>query len=361
METKSKASQEQSSSGKGGIIRAKHFLSHRQRQAIPSILGAPSITEAARRSGVSRSQLYRWLRDDPYFRAELRRQSEECAAMARARLKGLAHTAADAWADCLRSKDERVKLAAAKSLFDLIGKVPDAGEELPDAPEIFSIEHDQEFLHNRVEAMVETALLNAPATLKAVVGLEPTSWQQIVFGTPTRAELLDVVKEAGCFDFYGILQAALMCLGMLAACFDPEAVELCANFIHVSASDNYEKRSEASKRLKKKLRGFILPPVEETDPHIEVIREAIQIIIDRDRNVDVEDFPDHNFSEPCSTDMPAGNEAGDPGPSPEAPEIPRRKYCKRNICVNDSSNSETACSRPEDASETGEEIETDQV
>ena len=66
---------------------AEKRLSNRQREALPHIAAADSLAEGARRAGVSRTTIYRWLEDDD-FRAELSRVRDEMADLAQAEMQG---------------------------------------------------------------------------------------------------------------------------------------------------------------------------------------------------------------------------------------------------------------------------------
>jgi transposase-like protein len=52
-------------------VAEKVTLTHKQRQAIPALLASGTVTAAAEAAGISRETLYRWLRTDAQFRAEL--------------------------------------------------------------------------------------------------------------------------------------------------------------------------------------------------------------------------------------------------------------------------------------------------
>ena len=70
-------------------------LTHKQRRAIPALLASPTVESAAVIAGVSRESLYRWLRTDPLFRAELHAAEAEALAESTRRLVNLSGQALD--------------------------------------------------------------------------------------------------------------------------------------------------------------------------------------------------------------------------------------------------------------------------
>lgn len=94
-------------------------LTHKQRRAIPALLSAPTVEDAAALAGVSRESLYRWLRSDPRFRDEL--HAAEAAALAETsrRLVGLAGRALATIAGVMddESASATVRLRAAESVL----------------------------------------------------------------------------------------------------------------------------------------------------------------------------------------------------------------------------------------------------
>ena len=63
-------------------------LTDRQLQAMPHLVVASSISEAAEQADVGRTTLYRWM-EDYKFRQELERQRSEALDLAHVELKGL--------------------------------------------------------------------------------------------------------------------------------------------------------------------------------------------------------------------------------------------------------------------------------
>ena len=63
-------------------------LTDKQLQALPHLVTAPSMSEAARRADVGRTTLYRWIEDDE-FRRELERQRNEALELAHVELLSL--------------------------------------------------------------------------------------------------------------------------------------------------------------------------------------------------------------------------------------------------------------------------------
>jgi len=88
-------------------------LSQKQLMALPQLVSAPSVTQAAVVVGVSRTTVYRWL-NDPAFKYELDRYRQEAAEEAQLTLKGMLAQAVNTVSSLLRSDDPRVRLGAAR-------------------------------------------------------------------------------------------------------------------------------------------------------------------------------------------------------------------------------------------------------
>ncbi len=96
-----------------------------QSQAIGYLLEAPSVAEAARRSGVSRATIYNWLKK-PHFRAELdhARRADHQARLNR--LRSMVAPALDALEGQLKSEDERIRLRAAAEVLRAYQRLADS-------------------------------------------------------------------------------------------------------------------------------------------------------------------------------------------------------------------------------------------
>ncbi len=93
-------------------------LTPRQTGAIPHIVAAPSLRQAARNVGVARSTILRWMRD-PAFRDELDRVREAAASVAYAKLQELVLTGAANLEEFLNSDNESLRLRATRLAFDI--------------------------------------------------------------------------------------------------------------------------------------------------------------------------------------------------------------------------------------------------
>ena len=93
-------------------------LTPRQTGAIPHIVAAPSLRQAARDVGVARSTILRWMRD-PAFRAQLDHVREAAASVAYAKLQELVLTGAANLEEFLNSDDSALRLRATRLAFDI--------------------------------------------------------------------------------------------------------------------------------------------------------------------------------------------------------------------------------------------------
>ncbi len=93
-------------------------LTPRQTNALPRIVAAPTLRQAADEAGVGYRTILRWMRD-PVFRAELDRVREAAASVAYAKLQELALTSAANLEESLNSPDESIRLRASRLVFDL--------------------------------------------------------------------------------------------------------------------------------------------------------------------------------------------------------------------------------------------------
>ncbi len=112
-------------------------LTPQHSQAIVHLLEAPSVAEAARRSGVSRATIYNWLKK-PHFRAELdhARRADHQARLNR--LRSMVAPALDALEGLLKSEDERIRLRAAAEVLRAYQRLADsepAGVPVLELPE----------------------------------------------------------------------------------------------------------------------------------------------------------------------------------------------------------------------------------
>ena len=120
-------------------------LSQKQLTTIPFLAAAPSIQEGARNARVSRTIVYRWLRDEVFSKA-LETYRRKLAKEGFDYLKTLIVKAVKVYEDLLLSEDESVKRLAAKDVMTFSQKVI-----------------DQEEIMERLEALEDTTRHNGRA------------------------------------------------------------------------------------------------------------------------------------------------------------------------------------------------------
>lgn len=91
-------------------------LSTKQLRAIPHLLQEPSITKAAKKSGISRASITRWL-NKPEFKAELDRRRMELFNAGLDLLKLSTKKAAQKLLEILNSKDKSQSRWAAREIL----------------------------------------------------------------------------------------------------------------------------------------------------------------------------------------------------------------------------------------------------
>ena len=99
-------------------------LTSRQKMVLPILAASPSVAEAARRSNVGLTTLYRWLEDEE-FRSELERLHEESAELARSEIQGLMLRSVRVISDSLKDPSPTIRLNAAKAAMALAVKLGD--------------------------------------------------------------------------------------------------------------------------------------------------------------------------------------------------------------------------------------------
>ena len=88
-------------------------LTFRQQAALPIIAASPTLSDAARDSGIGESTLRRWL-EAPAFRDELDRFRHETADLARQELQGLMLRSLSVLAEAMEAPDLAIRLRAAR-------------------------------------------------------------------------------------------------------------------------------------------------------------------------------------------------------------------------------------------------------
>ena len=99
-------------------------LTFRQQSAIPTIAAAPSITQAARDSGVGESTIRRWLEDED-FREELTRVRQDQADFASKELQGLLTRGVDVLSEAMNDPDIAIRLRATRYAFSFAPQIVD--------------------------------------------------------------------------------------------------------------------------------------------------------------------------------------------------------------------------------------------
>ena len=89
-------------------------LSSRQLAALPHIAASPTVAEAARSSGIGRTTLYRWLRDEE-FRRSVDTLRSEAGDIAKAALQALMLRGIVVLSDAMDDPDAGIRLRAAST------------------------------------------------------------------------------------------------------------------------------------------------------------------------------------------------------------------------------------------------------
>jgi len=92
-------------------------LTDRQIKAIPHIVACPTYTEGCEKAKISKTTLYKWLKE-PEFKAQLDRQRDEAAAEAFGILSQGLTKAVEALTGLLSTQDERLKRLVCKDIID---------------------------------------------------------------------------------------------------------------------------------------------------------------------------------------------------------------------------------------------------
>ena len=107
-------------------------LGMEKRSALEQLVGGKSVAESAQLAGVSRATLYRWLKNDPEFRAAYNQWHDEMEESCRSKLLMLTDLATGA----LRSALEKGDAKAAVQLLKGMGLIRPGGERLLDAADL---------------------------------------------------------------------------------------------------------------------------------------------------------------------------------------------------------------------------------
>lgn len=108
-------------------VNAKPGLTPKQFRAIPAILESKTMTEAAKKTGVNRTSLYRWM-EEPLFRMELERTQRAAFAGALARLQQASRAAVERLIESLDVESTVERRLAATEIIELCFKGQEIGE-----------------------------------------------------------------------------------------------------------------------------------------------------------------------------------------------------------------------------------------
>ena len=109
-------------------LRANSSLSLSQCRALENLMTGHSMSAAARGAGVGRTTLYRWLKEDPAFRAAHNAWQKDTVAAARSSILALTEPAIRAVAAALESGDAKTGLKLLSSLGMLTPPTPGSTE-----------------------------------------------------------------------------------------------------------------------------------------------------------------------------------------------------------------------------------------
>ncbi|NNF28952.1 MAG: hypothetical protein HKN73_17130 [Gemmatimonadetes bacterium] len=104
-------------------------LSPQQFAVLELLVGGATVTDAAKHSGVSRSTIHRWLKNDFAFQAELNRTRNGLQEATLRTLLSVAHRAAQNVAEAIEGGDLSVSLKILKGIGALSGAPPRVGAD----------------------------------------------------------------------------------------------------------------------------------------------------------------------------------------------------------------------------------------
>ena len=102
---------------------AKSALTFRQQSALSIVAAAPSISQAARDSGIGESTLRRWLDQDVLFNAELNRLRQESSDLVLRELHGLMLRGISVLADSMQDPDPAIRLRATRYALSFASRI----------------------------------------------------------------------------------------------------------------------------------------------------------------------------------------------------------------------------------------------
>lgn len=114
-------------------------LTHRQYRAIECLASSPTVADAAKRVGVGRATLYRWLKD-PVFKAACEQRRAETLSFTKQRTKELLAKTFDNLEDMLRSPDPSVRMQGGKIVMEYQARFH-AAKQVEAVPKPYMIEN----------------------------------------------------------------------------------------------------------------------------------------------------------------------------------------------------------------------------
>ena len=102
-------------------------LTPQQTKALPYLVGAHSITEGAKKAGVTPRTVHRWLEEDG-FQKEYHKQTWRLADIALNHLATNTNKAVETLLGLLDSENDTVKLRAARDILNMTMKLKQMGE-----------------------------------------------------------------------------------------------------------------------------------------------------------------------------------------------------------------------------------------
>jgi len=97
-------------------------LTPKQLKALPHIVAAASDKEGCEAAGISRNTFYKWIRDDPAFKKELKARRNAVVSDAIDLLKGYAGQAVEALVKLLKTENEGLKRQVANDIIAYVLK-----------------------------------------------------------------------------------------------------------------------------------------------------------------------------------------------------------------------------------------------
>jgi len=102
-------------------------LTRKQREAIPFLIGARSLEEGREKAKLSKSTLYKWLKDEA-FKTELNRQREAVISEALDRLKAAIGQAVEGLTGLMNADEKNIRLRACERVIEFFVKTKELEE-----------------------------------------------------------------------------------------------------------------------------------------------------------------------------------------------------------------------------------------